>query len=100
MARTKQCSSGAVCSCLVNKIHPGLEVEAKFPNRTKLNWLDGHVAIRWEPKKVKKKEQVCIVFHHCNFPNKEVHEVEWWVKVLKEGAAEHFFGGEAGGATQ
>eukprot|EP00957_Ditylum_brightwellii_P133612 10187066-Ditylum_brightwellii.AAC.2 len=49
---------------------------------------------------VNKKEQVCIMFHHCSFPNKEVHAVEWWVKVLEEGAAEHFFGDEAGGAPQ
>eukprot|EP00957_Ditylum_brightwellii_P075855 5765177-Ditylum_brightwellii.AAC.1 len=49
---------------------------------------------------VNKKEQVCIVFHHRSFPNKEVHAVERWVKVLEERAAEHFFGNEGGGATQ
>eukprot|EP00957_Ditylum_brightwellii_P160965 12255430-Ditylum_brightwellii.AAC.1 len=94
MARPKLCSSGAICSCLLNKIRPGLEVEAKFPNRTKLDQLDGRVAIRREPKVVNKGEQVCIVFHHRSFPNKEVYAVEQWVKVLEEGAAEHFFGNE------
>eukprot|EP00957_Ditylum_brightwellii_P064049 4858742-Ditylum_brightwellii.AAC.1 len=71
MVTTKCCCSGAICSCLLNKIHPGLEVEAKFSNRAKLDQLDGLVAIRWEPKMVNKKEQVCVVFHHCSFPNKE-----------------------------
>eukprot|EP00957_Ditylum_brightwellii_P140647 10714214-Ditylum_brightwellii.AAC.1 len=75
-------------------------MEAKFPNRTKIDQLDGLVTIRWEPKMANKKEQVYIVFHHYSFPNKEVHAVEWWVKVLEEGTAEHFFGGEGGGATQ
>eukprot|EP00957_Ditylum_brightwellii_P210353 15364869-Ditylum_brightwellii.AAC.1 len=92
MTRTKHCGSGAVCSCLVNKIHPDLEVKAKFSNRTKLDWLDGLVANRQDPKIVNKKKQVCIMLHHCSFPNKEVHVVEQWVKVLGEGAAENFFG--------
>eukprot|EP00957_Ditylum_brightwellii_P179098 13643740-Ditylum_brightwellii.AAC.1 len=94
MARTKCCGSDAVCSCLVNKIHTFLEVEAKLPNRTKLDWLEGLVAIRWEPNMVNKKEQVCIMLHHCSFLNKEVHVVERWVMVLGEGTAEHFFGDE------
>eukprot|EP00957_Ditylum_brightwellii_P056998 4319573-Ditylum_brightwellii.AAC.1 len=49
---------------------------------------------------VNKKEQVCIVFHYHSFPNKEVHAVEWWVKVFEEGATEDFFGDEGGGVTQ
>eukprot|EP00957_Ditylum_brightwellii_P128221 9779406-Ditylum_brightwellii.AAC.1 len=49
---------------------------------------------------VNKREQVCIMFHHRSFPNKEVYAVEQCVKVLKEGAAEHFFGDEGGGAIQ
>eukprot|EP00957_Ditylum_brightwellii_P079422 6039426-Ditylum_brightwellii.AAC.1 len=76
MARPKRCGSGAICTCLLNKIHPGWEVDAKFPNRTKLDQLDGLVAIRREPKLVNKREQVCIMFHHRHFPNKEAYAVE------------------------
>eukprot|EP00957_Ditylum_brightwellii_P132802 10126240-Ditylum_brightwellii.AAC.1 len=75
-------------------------MEAKFPNRTKLDQLDGLVAIRREPKMDNKKEQVCIVFHHCNFPTKEAHAVERWIKVIEERAAKHFFGVEGYGAMQ
>eukprot|EP00957_Ditylum_brightwellii_P118219 9016993-Ditylum_brightwellii.AAC.1 len=71
MARPKRCGSGTICTCLFNKIHPGLEVKAKFPNRTKLDQLDGLVAIRQEPKVVNKREPARIMFHHRSFPNKE-----------------------------
>eukprot|EP00957_Ditylum_brightwellii_P202480 15330352-Ditylum_brightwellii.AAC.1 len=60
MARTKRCGSGAICSYLVNKIHPGLEVQAKFSNRTKLDWLDGLVTTRWETKMVNKRSRCAL----------------------------------------
>lgn len=94
MARKKRCGIGAVCSCLVNKLHPGLEIEAKFPNRSKQDRLGRLLAIKREPRTVNWKEQVCIVFRHDSFANKELHAVERWVKVDEEGASEHFFGGD------
>ena len=61
------------------------------------------VVAKQETKMVNRKELVCIVLWHDNFPNKEVHDIKLWVKVDKLGSDAHFFevddrhnGGEAG----
>ena len=48
-----------------------------------------------EVKRVNRRDQECIVFHHDTFPNQEIYCVEKFCKVEEEGAAVDFFDGDS-----
>ncbi|KAG7340825.1 transposase IS4 [Nitzschia inconspicua] len=54
--------------------------------------IEGLVAIRKEIKPLNGRLQVCIVFHHEHFPNKEIYCHERFCRVEEEGPTEHLFG--------
>ena len=91
MAKKKQIGSGAICTVLLKYLHPGKTISDKFPNRTAQQRLEGLIAQRQEMRKVKKSEQLVVVFRHAQFENVEIYCVKRWCKVISEGAEEHFF---------
>ena len=86
----------ATCSLLLRYLHPAKEVVSKYANRTAQQRMMNAVVAKQETKMVNRKELVCIVLWHDNFPNKEVHAIKLWVKVDKEGSDAHFFGVDDG----
>ena len=91
MAEKKQIGSGAICSVLLKCLNPGKTISDKFPNRTAQQHLEGLIAQRQEMRKVKKSEQLIVVFRHAQFENIEIYCVKRWCKVTTEGAEEHLF---------
>lgn len=91
MVRKKRCGVGAVCSAYIKYLHPSKEIKDKYPNTTAQSRLEGLLAVRRGQTKVKGREQTCIFFRHDDLPGTDVYSVQRWVKVTKEGAAEHFF---------
>ena len=83
---------GAICSVANKYLHPAKTVKDKYPNTTAHSRVTNLLVIRREVKKVRRKDQLCIVFRHPDFDNNiELHTVERWCKVETEGAVEHFF---------
>ena len=81
---------GAECSVLTKFLHPSALVRDKYPNLER-----GHrttvILNRQEEKKVNRRQQQCYTFCLEAFANAEMHAVTKHVKILKEGAAAHFF---------
>ena len=65
-------SIGAVCSALKRYQHLQKDVDAKYPNVTQLDWLEGLLVVDQGVIKVNHKDQVCI-FLHDDFPNQRLH---------------------------
>ena len=93
MTATKKLRAGvgAVAETLLKYIHPSKLIRDKYPNPINGQRLENCLLIRRETKEVNRKQQVCVIFRHDEFPDKELHAVERWVKVKKEGAEEHLF---------
>ena len=51
--------------------------------------MENLLAIREEIKKVSQREQCVFVFCHDDFPDKELHCVQGWCKVIEERPEEH-----------
>ena len=89
--RKKQNGVGANCRCLKRFLHPRAIVDAKYPNATQQERLDGLVAIRREEKAVNRVQKWCVVFRHDDFPNQELHCSERYAVVQQEGAEADYF---------
>jgi len=87
----KRCGVGAKCTVLTKYMHPAKLIDEKYPNRTAHHKVENLVAIREDTKKVSQREQCVFVFRHDDFPDKELHCVRRWCKVIEEGAEEHLF---------
>ena len=94
MPRKKCVGVGANCSVLLKYMHPAKTISDKYPNTTARQRIENLVALRQETKIVKRKQQRVIVFRHDDFLEVEIYCVRRWVKVMVEGAPEHFFEGE------
>ena len=77
------CPHGAGAIAQVSKrfLHPSKLIDDKYPNTTGDYKVEGLIEVRREVKTVNRREQMCIVFHHKDFQNVELHAVERWVKV-------------------
>ena len=60
---------GAVCTALLKYLHPSKLVAKTYVNFDKKLKLDKLLCIGKEVKVVNKKEQLCYVFRHEDFPN-------------------------------
>ena len=49
--------------------------------------INGLLELRRELKIVRRREHVCIIFPHNDFPNVELHAVQRWVKVTTPAAS-------------
>lgn len=86
---------GAVCSVVVQYLHPSKLIKDKYPSRGAKERLGNLVAIRRETLKVNRVDRVCIVFRHDDFPNQLLHCCERWTRVDTEGPPDSFFGSVA-----
>ena len=91
MVRKKRLGIGAQCSVLSKYMHPAKEVSDKYPNRTAQHRIENLVCLREDTKIVKRRQQRVIVFRHETFAEMEIYCVRRWVKIINEGAAEHYF---------
>ena len=91
MVRKKCLGVGAQCSVLTKYMHPTKFVNEKYPNRTTHSRINNLICIGEDNKLVNKKQQGVITFRHDNFEGTVIYCVRRWVKVLQEGATEHFF---------
>ena len=82
---------GAVCQASVKFMHPSKLMRDKFINITSQLKIDGLLALRQELKLVNRKHQMCVVFRHDYWPNKEVHCCKRWAIVLNEGDPSKYF---------
>ena len=87
----KKIGVGAVCRAYMRFIHPSKLIRDKYPNATHQDKLGEMIVIRQESRKVNHKDQMCIIMRHDHWPNKELHCVKRWVKVIEEGAQADFF---------
>ena len=78
---------GAKCSTLIKFLHPSKLITDTLINTPSSKRLKDLVAVRREVKRVNRREQECIVFHHDTFPNQEIYCVEKFCKVEEEGAS-------------
>ena len=82
---------GAKCSVLKRFLHSCPIIDAKYPNATQNERLDSLLVIRREIKRVKNREQWCIIFRHDDFENLEIYCTERYCKVTEQGPAASFF---------
>lgn len=75
----------------VKYLHPRPIVTDKYPNATAQQRCTNLTAVKRETKKVNRRDQKCIFFTHDDFPDKELHSVERWVRVDKEENDNQFF---------
>ena len=81
----------AEVSVLLKYLHPQKLVNDKFPNRTATSKIDKAIVVRCEEKKVTRKQQLCCVLTHESFPDNEVHCVERYARVTKEGPEDYLY---------
>ena len=93
MARKKNLSTGrgATVTCLKRMLHPSKTISEKHVNYTNKCKLGNLIVTREEMKKIKNTEKKCMVHHHEDFPNVELHSVSRWAAVTKEGPESEFF---------
>ena len=91
MVKKKKMVIGAVCSALKHYLHSQKYVNAKYPNATQHDWLEGLLVVDQGVIKVNRKDQVCIFFWHDDFPNQRLHCVERYANVITEGGVAGFF---------
>ena len=72
-------------------LHPTATVNFKFVNRSSGSRIKNLLAVRQEFKTVNRRNKLVVVFRHERTDDKEIYCVKRWVKVDKEGAANHFF---------
>ena len=74
---------GAVSEVRLKFLHPQTLVRT-FYTKYRLNAIIlGFIELRREKKQMKDEERWCIVFHHNDFPNKELYCCEKWAQVVK-----------------
>jgi len=88
---SKRLGVGATCEALLQCLKPRKYLKDAYPNPEKGQRLSGLIAIKTDIKRVSKKDQVCVVFRHDEFPNKEIFCVKRWVKVITEGDPRQLF---------
>ena len=82
---------GAECSVLVKLLHPAKLVKDTLFNRESTERLVGLIALKKEVRAVNRKDQVCIVFRHEMFLDKDIYCCARYCRVLKEGSPVDFF---------
>ena len=87
----KKIGVGAVCRTYVRFMHPSKLMRDKFVNIGAQLKISDLVSVKQEVKKVNRKDQMCVIFRHDNWPNKEIYCCKRWVTVLQEGNPAHFF---------
>ena len=60
-------------------------------NKTSTTRVNDLICIKQEVKKVCRKDQLCLVFRHDDWPNHELHCVKKWATVHAEGDQSSFF---------
>ena len=83
-------------SCLSQFIHPSEHIRSRYPNPVSGHHLEGCVVVHQEVKKVKRKDQLCIVIRHDNFKTTEdefikLHAVKHYFKETEEGDTDLLF---------
>ena len=64
---------GTRCSVLRKYLHPAILVEQLVPNNIHGVRVSDLLTIRKEVRRVKRKEQLCLVFRHPSLDNEELH---------------------------
>ena len=80
----KKLGVGAVCEVLLKHVRPRKCLSDAYPNPEKGERLSGLLAFKQEVKRVSKKDQLCVVFRHDQFPGKELFCVKRWSKVTHD----------------
>lgn len=100
MTKKKCLGTGAVCTVVGKYLHPSRIYQEKYLNAAPGHVLQNLLVIRLEEKLVNRQKQVCVVFRHDDFPNKELWTVKRWAKVNSEGHKDHFFTTNTTGTPQ
>ena len=91
MPKNYICSKEAKNSILLKYLYPQKLVNDNFFNRTGTNKLDGAIVECYKEKKVTRKQQLCCIFTEILFLDSEVHCVEQYARLTKEGPINLFY---------
>ncbi len=91
MPRNHILGKDATCSILAKFLHPSALVRDKFPNHENTLRLEGFKVVRQEVKRVSRRQQLCVVCTHEDFPNTEMHAVKGWWTVTQPGPPDLYF---------
>ena len=85
---------GATIKVIKRFVHPSALLREKYKNPKRGEKLEDCLVIRKEEKLVSRRQQMCIIFRHDDFPNVELHAVERYCQIVKEGADTGWFSNE------
>ena len=73
-------------------LHPAILIEQLIPNNIHRVQVSDLLTICEQVHRVKRKEQLCLIFCHPSLDNEELHAVKHWVRIdKKEGHPDHYF---------
>ena len=72
-------------------MHPSSIFNYTLPNATVKAFIKYLLLIHQENKVVKSKEQMCIVFHHLQFENRDIKYMKHCQKVKQQGPSDNFY---------
>ena len=75
---------GAIASCKMRFLHPSQLVREYYVNANRDLEITELLEVRRETKTINRRQQLCIVMRHDDFPNQLLHAVQRWVKVTRE----------------
>ena len=79
--KKKRLGIGAKCTVLLSRLHPTMLLNEKYINQQVKQRISGLVIKERAERQVNRRKQICIVFAHDDFPEKELYCVERWVAV-------------------
>ena len=82
---------GASCSALLCYLQPAKLISYIYPNKDKFDALSGLVITRRDVIRVTRKEQLYIFMKHEDFRDHDLHCIQKWVRVIREGIEAHEF---------
>ena len=89
--RKKRRCIGASCSSHLSYLHPAKLIYNRYTNKDKLDALGGIIINLRYVIRVTRREQLCIVLKHENFGDHELHCIQKWVRVIREGSEANAF---------
>ena len=90
-AKKKRRGIGASRSVLIRYLHPPKLIYGRYSNNEKHDYLSGIIITRIEVIRVTRRDHLCIFMQNEEFKDHELHCVQRWVRINREGIEEHWF---------
>ena len=91
-AKKKECGVGALVWVYKKYLKPSKLINDAYPNATDRCKVNDLLVVGREVRKCNKKDQLCVLFRHDNFPNEILYCAKRWAAhVISEGEPQHYF---------